>query len=54
MAEYTKFLDWLVSTIPIWWNFWMGQHFIFKAIMLTPFVLMVVTLIYKTFHVNSN
>lgn len=53
MNEYLQFVDWIVSSIPTWWNFVMSQHFIFKAILLTPFILMIVGLIYKTFHAGK-
>lgn len=50
MTDYLSFVDWLVSAISRWWSFWMAQHFIFKSLLLCPFLLMVVGLIYNTFH----
>lgn len=50
MNDYMVFVDWLVGTIVAWWNFWMDQHFIFKALLLSPLLAMIVGLLYSTFH----
>lgn len=50
MSDYMMFVDWLVQTILTFWNFWMQQHFIFKALLLSPLLVMIVGLLYSTFH----
>lgn len=50
MNEYMVFVDWVILSVTRFWNFWMSQHFIFKALLLSPFLMMVVGLIYNTFH----
>lgn len=50
MAEYKMFVDWLVSSTLKFWSFWMNAHFVFKALLLSPLLWMVVRLIYDTFH----
>lgn len=50
MADYQKFVDWVVVQVPLFWNLFYNAHFIFKALLLSPFLLMIVKLIYDTFH----
>lgn len=50
MNDYMLFVDWVVAVTSRFWNFWMSQHFIFRALLLSPFLMMVVGLIYNTFH----
>lgn len=50
MADYMLFVDWVVTSVTRFWNFWMSQHFIFRALLLSPFLVIVVGLIHSTFH----